>query len=1697
MKLAKEVSYMVCKKRNRKTWLLMFTLFLSLAWGCTGDSGGGSGSSQGTDTGLSLIVPPPDPGGSGGGTDGGSGSIGSLATVNLTVNVVDETGAPIVGGFRWLVEEDTTYEVIPGSTASETLGTGIHRSHSPVLSAGIEPTSSASIPVPDNLRLFVSVLPSTLGWQMGGAEVEIGQPSVTITVNSPPIPTARISVFVFEDNQPLNNAPDLPAEKGLEGFGIVIHDIGGHQMMDVFGNMLGTTYMMNPDGTYMLDVEGNPIVDMMGSGQVVTDANGEALIENIAPNKYGVLTIPPSGTDWVQTTTIEGTPVVDAWVRAGEPRYLSEFGLYTWHIFHGYAHPMEFPDPGAGTVGNITGQVLYLHQAKPPKPRGTEGGWPPPYAWVALNDLNAADNQIYAGPCDENGNFDIQNVPPGTYQLVVWDWALDVIIDFRTVIMPAGGGTVALGEVPVFGWFGNYEGSVFYDSDEDGFRDPGEVGIPDQALNLRYTDGSVYKATATNMDGDFCMTEVFPFFYNLIAEVDFARFKATGATFVVDDGGTVDPGQKLNPQIQPGTGLPYRTEVGEVLTQSMLLYAGQSALVDWGKKVYAPGENGGISGVAVYATTRAEDDPSLAGPEPWEPGIPRVQVNLYLDSDFDFQIDDLADPDSVPTLADVDNYPLGWGEGGLKGPEDLDRNNDGVFDTGDAVAITWTDSWDDSNPTGCVETPVVVHGRTVRECAEIYRNWNQMRPAVFDGGYAFASYVPNGIVSGGTEIDGLPSGYYIVEATTPPGYEHQKEEDKNVDFGDSFVAVAAVPTLGPPACVGDPHVVPAELSLFPGVEAAFAGESRPLCDRKQVLVRDQQNTAADFHLFTVVPKAGRIWGWAADDFKYEYDPNSANIGTNYAPPFLPIAIRDFRYHEIVRTYTDEFGKYNALVPSNYNNMMPAPSGMSASMLLACINDPGPIPDGMGGTMEDPFYNATYSTNCYTLDFYPGKTTRLDTPIVPIGAMSAAREQRLDCEPPDGTPVIAQVDGPGGGPYTAPANNITLTSQGNMEVPNPDYDPNNPLSPLTVTRDYGFGAIQGTVRLDGIALPVVSWGNTGIQVTVPGGSVSGQLMVRRGDNFRTSIMGITLHVDNGQIPAVHWVTPVDDVQAVIDAALPNSLILLGPGVYEQNLIMWKPLKLQGAGALSTTLKAGPRNPTETNLWADSLNGLVAGGNLEFLPGQLDVILNQGGVFQPPGVLVSFANGTSVDSADPPLIDGLLITGSIANGAVFINTHAPYTKVSNNRIKSNSGQYGGGVRVGTPSVPDGAGGFLGSDNAGVMVEYNQIMINGAFLGGGGISLFNGSDGYKVFNNYICGNFTVAYGGGIAHFGLSDGCSISDNNIMFNEAFDEGGGVIIAGELVPAEAPLGTLSPGSGSVTLNGNLIQGNLSNDDGGGLRTLTVSGQDVSDNPGDSTMWWEINLFNNMIVNNVASDAGGGISMDDTAMINIINNTIAHNDSTSTAIDAFGTCNPAIPADQFCPSSASTTSVPMVGGVHSRGHSAGLILALAAAGSSQLFSDPVLEDNIIFQNRTFYWEYGYNGTWGGLRPDVMAGATPIYWDLAVTGTAAPEMMSPSYCVLTDATGYDVSNSSGDPLFLTPYFNEFYGTGAGADALGPLITIAFKPIVPTGNYHISAGSSAENLGGGAYYFLFSELQWDYDGQDRPDPINLVIDAGADER
>ena len=110
------------------------------------------------------------------------------------------------------------------------------------------------------------------------------------------------------------------------------------------------------------------------------------------------------------------------------------------------------------------------------------------------------------------------------------------------------------------------------------------------------------------------------------------------------------------------------------------------------------------------------------------------------------------------------------------------------------------------------------------------------------------------------------------------------------------------------------------------------------------------------------------------------------------------------------------------------------------------------------------------------------------------------------------------------------------------------------------------------------------------------------------------------------------------------------------------------------------------------------------------------------------------------------------------------------------------------------------------------------------------------------------------------------------------------MVAGEL-PADPT--QLSPGHGPVTIDGNVIQANLANDDGGGIRLLQASGSHVSrSTPGT------ISITNNTVANNVSAHEGGGIALDDAAFVNIVDNTVTKNLTTATAVTSDGDAAPA-------------------------------------------------------------------------------------------------------------------------------------------------------------------------------------------------------------
>ncbi len=1702
------------------------------------------------------------------------GALAPTSAAAFTLHVIDgKTNTPITPAFRWMVEVDNTFNTVPGAAVNDQLSFAIHNSYAPVATLtngspakGDGSGGSAGVSVDATGRYFVSVLPNG-GYAMGGTQVPVDATDVYVYVEPYPLPTAQISVFAFKDHWPINNAPDaIEQEPGIGGATLQISDGAGPLWQDAFANPIGTIYddaclpdafdpstciISTGNGVITTLTEddycaalGYPLALPREEGEICDTTNpaaggdptlnpynlqpGEALVKYLPPGKYGIVLDPPKdGRTYNLDSTIEGTPTVDAWVLADEPPlFVEQFGAASpWHAFFGYVITEELPwnisNPGG--PGTLSGQNRFNHFSRPPNNQSLDVGPPVDNCWVGVND-GITGQGLYAAPCNADSTFEIAGIPEGDYELATWDTPLDALFSAHPFTIPetidVNGNPVnppnydVLNRVFLSGrWFGTQIGNIFIDANENGFRENGEIGLSDQAVNLRFRDGTIYQATVSDPQGDYELTEVFPFFKWLVTEVDFLRYKATGATAAADAGGTIPPANgwtvpsfdMLNPQPQtsdfsyagpavnnPNTGNNLSwTEPGQVLTLAVQNYLTQTNAIDWGKNFYGPGldgipdtiddENGGISGIVYYAVTRAENDPRFAAAEEWEPGIPNVQLNLYHDDVVPFGKIDCLDgngdplPEAqqmicTPELADIDNPPFD----NFPGDEDIDHNSNSILDYGDAVQVAYTDSWDDNKPTGCIQDPPVIHGAPANRCADNYGTWNQVRDGIFDGGFAFNDHYERGMrvgVPASDEPIPLQSGTYIVEVGTPYGYTLVREEDKNVDFGDEFIpSTQALP----PICVGDDRVVPDYFSLWtddsgallPDISfdpadlaAPYAGEVRPLCDRKQVRVTSALNAAAEFFFFTKVPKAARGLGFINNDLAPEFNMASPAYGEKMSPSWLPVSLRDWNGREVARTYSDEFGSYEFLVPGSYTVNQASPTGVTLAMYNIILNDPlmADPTAPLASRIPDPWHDSDYSVPPWVFQFETARTSYIDSPITPTAAFVGYPSGQLDVLPSQGVPVIVSVSQGSGVPGALACDEndqIVITAAGPTYVPNPDYDPDLPGSSPTIVRNFGFGPNQGsgTVTLGGVQLSVVSWSSTVIVATVAGVPAgSAELYVTR-NNGQTNVQAVNVEVGNcsGNDLFVATTgsdsnngsaaTPFRTIQYAVDQATAGDRIFVGAGTYNEAVILYKEVSLLGSGA-DTVINSRPAVSSVIQAWRNKLTGL-------------------GGVPDPaievPGIMVTDPSASFADGAPDVIIDGFQITGGTVGGGIYVLDHGYNAEIRNNVVTGNQGQFGGGITIG-----DAGGDNVG--NTGIHIHDNQITKNSGVNGGGAISIYTGADNYVIENNYIVGNFSRGNGAGISHVGTSDNGTIQTNVIALNEAFyfapgnGDGGGIFVGNSATGI---------GSGSVVIDANLIRGNMSGSGNGG--GIAINGLNTVDNT-----TYQAEIYNNMIFNNVAAIGGAGISLQDAVNVSIINNTVANNDSTATALFAF-------------PNTNLNPSLPRPAGIRANVHSG----ALAGVVGTNV-PNPTLVNNIVYQNRSFLHE--------GLNVASDALAFVSYWDLGITGQVVPgtDALQPVNSVLSSLAGANGEDYSGngnivaDPAFVESYFNTLQ-SAATLDEGGNNISVRFDELnLNLGDYHLSDTSPAIDVGAAV---APGRLSMDYDAD--PRPSGAGTDIGADE-
>jgi len=868
--------------------------------------------------------------------------------------------------------------------------------------------------------------------------------------------------------------------------------------------------------------------------------------------------------------------------------------------------------PGAPPCNQtVTGHVTGARMSRPSDERlygsGSRDEFGYTQCYASLGSPDGAD--IAFAKCDADGIFTLTNIPAGDWRVTIFDQWNDQIVDGISAPVRVGGGTnqslchgptssssiCDMGQIGVHGWKNNLYTRTFFDLNGDGVSQDNEQGLALVPTNIRYRDGSISNLNSTDLEGFAGFNEVFPIFNWYVMETDSTRYKGTGTHVINDAGGPADasgvcgngfpacgnstllpnlartvedfsvpanlrvPGayycasadcSSAPAPVAPGGpgGSTGRIDPPSATSYGWQSFMGQNQLLEFGKKPYNPGENGGIRGHVVYTSTRPFDDPALLLQLTWEPQVPHVKINLYKEG---FAADGVT-----PTLTLVDTTETSswddWAQGFRSdGVPNMNCPGQNTADPFYNVTLLNQPSylnWYNAQHGGSAVTPLP--NGSQYKCYDGMHNWNQLQPAPYDGMYSFPSVTATNPATGkptatnctictqntaaattdwNYNLPMLPAGKYVVEMVVPPGYELVKEEDKNILLGDTYEApvtsqfagfgnifiipdqatVAAAYNANNPLipstdegasprhegdtgsvetfwkCVGAERIVPDFMSLFPG-----SGQNAPFAGATRRLCDRKEVTLED--QMSVLAK---FYVFSSIHVAGKFSGIITDDFTAEFDPFSPAFGEKFSPANLPVSVKDWAGNEISRVWSDEFGIY---NGLTYSTFSVNPPDPsGYIPTMMtmcmndrgSGATADPFYQAAYSQFCYEWSFMPGQTSYMDTPVIPTSAF-APNYNHPDCAYPNATPAILEVDGDGVGPWvSAVGHTLTITALGDQPVNDYAYSgPGTSTAPFnakTIIRHYGFGS-QGTggVTIGGVTASVTGWSDTTITVTVP-------------------------------------------------------------------------------------------------------------------------------------------------------------------------------------------------------------------------------------------------------------------------------------------------------------------------------------------------------------------------------------------------------------------------------------------------------------------------------------------------------------------------------------------------------------------------------------------------------------------------------------
>ena len=747
---------------------------------------------------------------------------------------------------------------------------------------------------------------------------------------------------MFEDNAWTNGAPDTEEASATQG-------LGGFQvgLKEQTGSAVTVDYNNKPlcGGVCRTASDGFVEINNLGPATYFADVHPPDHC-NPDPNAPNRLTTGP-GT-WAQTTTIDGgldlmTPVEEGSDGTGAPgeQLWEPPNRRTAYWFGFVCTPMDWPASGpySGGTGEITGQARNWVEWAP----YTTGTYDTPVdnPYVALTDA-ATDTTVFQGRGDANGNFDIQNVPAGTYNMSIWDEQLNYIMRFKPITVAAGQ-TVDANDVADNGeagvgvsrWFGWLDGHVYKDLNNNG-QVRRRHGCADRehrhgpALARRFDQGvHVHRRERALRVPDRGRRRARPVVHQRAGLRPLLRLPGpVGARRAHRRGDAILCGRARRP-FRPTRACP-PTRAAACCTNQLLL-EGHRATVDWGKRDYPAGTPGQIVGITYFATTRNEFDARFQAHEDYEPAIPDV---------------DRVPGDSGPGRAaehgrrrhrqQVRHRPLAAAE----------RQPGSARQRPGRRELVHPELQPDPGLQRSRHHRASSARRSGPNCLEVPLTGQQTKDGAFDGGYAFADYCPNGYdlaaddgtCVGGSDPVPLVAGTYITHAIMPkdaadtrdcnpantngfksvsdahgdvPGggagclYRLVREEDVNVDLGNQIAPQIPPPPVHRRHARHRPVDADAEEQLLhrrPGHRP-----SQPLCDKRLVVLQNGQNANADFHLMTNfrtdpngtdasdtrtgdVAEPGRLVGQVFNDIYFERNPQSPWYGEPRPIANIPVGI---------------------------------------------------------------------------------------------------------------------------------------------------------------------------------------------------------------------------------------------------------------------------------------------------------------------------------------------------------------------------------------------------------------------------------------------------------------------------------------------------------------------------------------------------------------------------------------------------------------------------------------------------------------------------------------------------------------------------------------------------------------------------------------------------------------------------------------